>query len=240
MCAIQIMQTKSVEPGAHSGIARYFGLIFLFQALSALFTVLSEQFYKGFFSFYFAVFAVIMTTLAVILCVPAAVAVAVPEPNQTAVQAVAFVAAALAIVCSAIFIGPVLAAVLDVPYVDRTLRRDLLAAMAAAMAVLGVAAAVRMVRRMKGRNGALILMAGLALAVSFGAFWLWLEPRCRQMVLNQDWPESCPLSRSFDHNFFIVVFLMVANVLAAEGVLRLMAAGSGVEGYVEIIPIIPT
>lgn len=234
------MQTKSVEPGAHSGIARYFGLMFLFQALASLFAVLSEQFFGGFVSFYFAVFAVIMTALAVCLCVPAAVAVAIPEPNQTAIQAVVFVAAVIGIVCTALFVGPSLAAAPDVPYIDSTLRRELLAAITGGMALLGVAAVVRIIRKMKGRNGAVILLTGLTIAVVSGIFWSWLEPRCKQIAADDAWGQECPLSRTFDHNFFLTIFMIAANVLAAEGVLRLMAAGSGVEGYVEIIPVIQT
>lgn len=93
---------------------------------------------------------------------------------------------------------------------------------------------------MKGKNGAFILLAGLALIVAFGVLWGRLEPICQVENREQEWPDNCPVPEMFDHNFMIAALMMFANVLMAEGVLRLMAAGSGVEGYVEIIPIIQT
>lgn len=97
-----------------------------------------------------------------------------------------------------------------------------------------------MLRQLKGRNGAFILLAGLALIVLFGLLWVKLEPLCKQKAVGDAWPKACPMPSTFDHNFMITVLAMLSNVLAAEGVLRLMAAGSGVEGYVEIVPIIHT
>lgn len=234
------MQTKSVEPGAHSGIARYFGLMFLFQALASLFVVLSEQLFSGFLSFYFSVLAIIVTILAVCLCIPAAVAVAIPEPNQTATKAVLFIAATFVIVCATLYVGPSLAAAPDIPYIDGTLRRDVLAAITCSLTFLALAAIVRIIRRKKGRNGAVILLTGLMISIVAGTCWSFYEPVCKQVGAEDEWSQDCPLSKTFDHNFFLTVFMIAANVLAAEGVLRLMAAGSGEEGYVEIVPVIHT
>lgn len=233
------MQTKTVEPGTHSGIARYFGLIFFFEALTALSVVFSEQLYAGQISYIFAILAIIAASLAVALCVPAAMAVVVPENAFAFGQFATLVLAVGAIVASAMFGAPRLVAAPDLPYVDPSLRRQILAAVAAATGVLALAAAVRMTRRMKGRNGAFILLAGLSLALAFGVLWARLEPVCKR-ALGEPWPSNCLLPSTFDHNFMLVVVTMLANVLAAEGVLRLMAAGQGEEGYVEIPTVIET
>lgn len=236
------MQTKSIEPGAHSGIARYFGLVFLFQAFVALCTALSEQLYDGLFSFYFAVLSIAFMLLAVAVSIPAAVAVAVPEPNQTIPQAFVFVISLAGIICSTLLIGPNLKAMLEVPFVARSINADALAAMGGAFVMMSLAAAIRLFRKMKGRNGAFILLVGMALASSFGMFWVWLEPMCRRADPEKAWPESCPVSGGFDHNTIMTVFVLVSNILAAEGVLRLMAAGSGLEHYVDInfVPVVQT
>lgn len=233
-----IMQTKSVEPGTHSGVARYFGMVFLFQALASLFLVLAEQFYEGYLSLYLAILAVVSILIAVSLCVPAATAVAVPEPNNACLQATTFVACVVVLLLSTFVLSARLVAAPDIPYINVALRRELLGAIAGAILVLAAAATIRMLRQLKGRNGAFILLAGLALTAAFGILWARLEPLCKQESAADPWPPSCPMPATFDHNFMIAVLVMVANVLAAEGVLRLMAAGSGVEGYVEIIPII--
>lgn len=234
----QIMQTKSMEPGTHSTIARYFGLVFLFEALVALFTALAEQFYAGAPSFYFAVLASISCVLAICVSIPAAIAIALPEPNHRLLQIVTLFASVTAIALATIYLSPFVAAAPDLPYIAAGLRKDMLAGVASAITVLFLAACVRMARRMKGRNGAFILFAALVLTIVFGAVWMTLEPLCTIVSDTEAWSEECPLSHSFDHNFMMTILLIIANVLAAEGVLRLMAAGTGVEGYVEIIPVI--
>lgn len=48
------------------------------------------------------------------------------------------------------------------------------------------------------------------------------------------YPTTCPFPRAFDHNAVAVTGLLVVAALAAEAALRLMAAGNGARGYVEI------
>ncbi|GAB0489365.1 hypothetical protein MMPV_000583 [Pyropia vietnamensis] len=48
------------------------------------------------------------------------------------------------------------------------------------------------------------------------------------------YPDTCPFPRVFDHNAVAVTGLLVVAALAAEAALRLMAAGNGARGYVEI------
>lgn len=235
------MQTINVEPGAHIEIARYFGLMFLFQALSAVTTALSEQFYTSLLSNFFAILSVAMTVLTIMVTIPASVYVAVPEAERKFVQVPIGVAGVLTMITTAIFIGPMLRTRPDIPYIDSTLEREVLAAAIATLLVLHLSTVVRMIRPIKGRNGAFILLAGLALVVAIGIVWMIFEPLCRVSVPTDPWPKKCPLPRSFDHNFVLGLVIMVANVLVAEGVLRLMAAGSGIEsGYVAIVPVIPT
>lgn len=215
--------------------------MFLFQAFAALFTALSEQTYAGPVSYYFAILSIAMTVLAVAVTIPASVSVAIPEPNRVIVHALAYSLSIIAIIATSLKMGPVLQAGPDVPYVDGTLQREVLVALAASITVLSAASVVRLVRPLKGRNGALILVASLTLVLAFGYLWSWLEPLCRMEDDGKGLPaDQCPLPKSFDHNCLIGIIIMTANVLAAEGVLRLMAAGSGVEGYVEIIPVIQT
>lgn len=234
------MQTKSVEPGTHSGVARYFGLVFLFQALTALFLALAEQLYKGSFSIYAAIMSSICMVIAICFCIPAAAAVAVPEPQNQCLRATTFITCVCALLLSTFVLSKKLVAAPDIPHINLMLRRELLGAIIGALLILAIASTIRMLRQLKGRNGAFILLAALALIVLFGLFWAKLEPLCKQEVVGGEWPQACPMPPSFDHNFMIAFLLMMSNVLAAEGVLRLMAAGSGVEGYVEIVPIIHT
>lgn len=234
------MQTKSVEPGTHSGVARYFGLVFLFQALAALFLALAEQMYNGSFSLYAAIMSSICLVITVCFCIPAATAVAVPEPQNQCLRATTFIASVCTLLLTTFVLSKKLIAAPDIPFVNSMLRRELLGAIIGALLVLVAASAIRMLRQLKGRNGAFILLAGLALIVVFGLLWAKLEPLCKQEAFGDGWPKACPMPSTFDHNFMITALAMLSNVLAAEGVLRLMAAGSGVEGYVEIVPIIHT
>lgn len=59
-----------------------------------------------------------------------------------------------------------------------------------------------------------------------------LHSRCR--LLMGVYPDTCPFPRAFDHNAVAVMGLLVVAALAAEAALRLMAAGHGARGYVEI------
>lgn len=294
-----VMQTKTLQPGDHAGVARYFGLIFLFQSLSALLSALSEQLR----SFLLAAAALIAAALAVAASVPAAAAVAFPSRLP---HPLVHVLAAAALAAAAFELAPALAAQPDLPGVPPRVGKQVIAALAVGAVLLAIAALSRICRKMKGRNGAFILLAAVGLAGTAGMLWAWLEPLCtphssttttrllqlhtsrsspplhlrlqpprpvdathvvmerqdtntdtgtgtdastdantEQPKPEQDQkgqlPESCPLPfKAFDHNFLLGVALLATNVLAAEGVLRLMAAGTGIEGYVEIIPVIVT
>lgn len=232
------MQTKNQEPGTHGGVARFFGLVFFFQALGSFFLVLSEQMYEGYVSLYCSILSVICIFLAVVMCIPAAAHVVMPEPQRPGLKAFSYLVW-VTIVCLCTFVvstsfkaGP------DIPYMTLFLRKELLGAILGALLILALASVVRMMRELKGRNGAFILLAGLALIMCFGIVWMHFEPQCAQEgVPGESWPADCPLPRAFDHNVLFTILLMVANVLSAEGVLRLMAAGNGSLGYTEIISV---
>jgi hypothetical protein len=233
-----VMQTKTAEPGTHGGTARCFGLVFFFQALGSFFLVLSEQLYEGYLSLYCSILSVICIFLAVIMCIPAAAHVVVPEAQRPGMKTLSVVAWVLVVCLCTFVVSTKFSAGPDIPYMTHFLRRELLGAIIGALLILAVAAFVRMLRQLKGRNGAFILLAGLTLIMCFGVVWMHFEPLCAQTGPSREaWPRACPLPRAFDHNVLFTVLLMVANVLSAEGVLRLMAAGSGAEGYAEIISV---
>lgn len=233
-----VVQTAGTETGTHGGVARSFGLIFFFQALGSFFLVLSEFLYPGYFSLYCSILSVVCIFLAVMMCIPAAAHVAVPEEQRPALKSLSILAWVTLIALGAFALSAHLSAGPDIPYMTVFLRRELLGAIVGALVCLGLAAAVRMVRELKGRNGAFILLAGVMLVVAFGVLWAHLEPLCAMKGPGRDgWREECPMPKVFDHNVLFTVLLMVANVLSAEGVLRLMAAGSGAWGYTEIITV---
>jgi hypothetical protein len=232
------LQTKNQEPGTHDGVAHSFGLVFLFQALSALFLVFSEQLYEGYFSLYCSILCVVFTFFAVIFCIPAAAHVAVPDGQRHGVKTATMLAGGALIVLCTIALAPKFDAGPDIPYMTLFLRRAVLGGILGSLLVLLLASFARLIRQLKGRNGAFILFAGLSLVLAFGVVWLHYEPLCVQQGRKpSDWPASCPLPREFDHNVLFTLVLVVANVLSAEGVLRLMAAGNGAEGYTEIITV---
>lgn len=262
-----VMQTKTLEPGAHPAIARYFGLIFLCQSLSSLTSALSEQFVS--IAFILSSLSLLLAFTASTLAIPASVAIAFPSNPPPRAMYVGILITIWVISFTVAGYVPVLP---DIPLgpVPERVAKGVLLACAGAVFVVSVAAGVRVCRKIKGRNGAFILLAAVVLLVSSAGVWTWLEPQCRQVIIDPssntqdsqvvnvlqlvepklkiekmmkqlEIPESCPLPfKAFDHNFAFGVAVIATNVLMAEGVLRLMAAGSGVEGYVEIIPVIVT
>lgn len=234
-----VMHSQTFEPTLHPGVARHFGLLFLFQAASALLMVVAEQTYPSGVSKTFALLTIVTIASAVCMSVPAALVVAYPEgaetpsPSQRTTVAVMFVA--LLSICIFALPGGS-AAVLDLPYVPRLVRSKTLGAMAGAAVVLAAASCVRMARGLKGSNGALVLAAAVGVLSMFGLLWAALEPSCRT-IAGEEFPESrCPLPSAFDHNVLVTVMMIVCNALAAEGVLRLMQAGDGGQqtGYIQI------
>lgn len=234
-----VMHSQNAEPLLHPGVARHFGLLFLFQAASALLMVVAEQTYPSPVSEAFALLTVVSIACAVCMSIPAALVVAFPEgsesPTATRRATTALGFTVLLALCVLALPGES-RAVLDLPYVPRFVRERTLGAMAGAAVVLATAAAVRMARGLKGRNGALVLAASVGVLALFGLLWAVLEPLCRHRYDNAFPAKRCPLPQAFDHNVVVTLMMIVCNALAAEGVLRLMQAGDGGQGqgYISI------
>uniref|UniRef100_A0A7S1EPB4 Uncharacterized protein n=1 Tax=Timspurckia oligopyrenoides TaxID=708627 RepID=A0A7S1EPB4_9RHOD len=230
-----VTQTKSQEPGAHGGVARAAGLLFLFQSLSAFTLVLSNQLFPSRISMYSSIASVVFIILSSLAAIPASASIAVPEARRRSWKTVAVIAWLAIVLSSAFFLGPMMRASPSLPFISGTFRRQLLGAMIGAMACILLSCIVRMLRPLKGRNGAFVLLLGTGLILIGGILWSQMDPKCDTSSV-KDWPSSCPMPRAFDHNVLFVVLLLFGNIFAAEGVLRLMAAGNGSEGYVEIMP----
>lgn len=234
-----VMHSQNAEPLLHPGVARHFGLLFLFQAASALLMVVAEQTYPSAVSEAFALLTIVTISCAVCMSIPAALVVAFPEGSESPTaskRATAAAAFTLVLVLCVLALPGESRAVLDLPYVPRFVRERTLGAMAGAAVVLASAAGVRMVRGLKGRNGALVLAASVGILAVFGLLWAVLEPLCRTKN-GQPFPvKKCPLPPAFDHNVLVTSMMVICNALAAEGVLRLMQAGDGGQGqgYISI------
>lgn len=226
------MHSQTLDPGLHSGVARTFGLFFLFQSLASLLSALSSQLYPSYLSQWTSLLSAASIAFAAFMCVPACLEVALPESPSG--KRPAFIAAVSCLAICLFFLPGPFPARLDLPYVPRIFARKLLGAIAGGALVLAAASAVRMARGMKGANGALILAVALGVIASAGIVWTVLEPVCRMTGREPVLPEGCPMPGGFDHNVLAAVALMVADALAAEGVLRLMQAGDGVMGYTSI------
>ena len=232
------MQTKSEQPGMHSGLSRYFGLMYLFQALAAVFMALSEVWYKSEASFPLAILSVMCIAVAVGLCIPAGVSVAIPEPHMHVFHATYFVVDLVILLLFTHYFSSFFKAAPDIPYIPLFLRQKLLGAIVGALFVIAISACIRLRRDINGHNGAKILLAAILLLMAFGLVWVRLEPTCVRKDITDPFPKSCALPSIFDHNFMIATLMLFSNVLAAEGVLRLMAAGGGFDVYAEVVPVI--
>eukprot|EP00184_Porphyridium_aerugineum_P008605 CAMPEP_0184692286 /NCGR_PEP_ID=MMETSP0313-20130426/835_1 /TAXON_ID=2792 /ORGANISM="Porphyridium aerugineum, Strain SAG 1380-2" /LENGTH=267 /DNA_ID=CAMNT_0027150111 /DNA_START=184 /DNA_END=987 /DNA_ORIENTATION=+ len=228
-----VTQTKSQEPGAHGGISRSFGLMFLFQSVAALFLVISSQLFPGVISLYASVISTGSMILVAAMCIPASASICFPEARRRSLKTVAVIAfLSIVLICS-FFLGPYMEASPDIPFIPLGFRKQVLGSIIGGLLSVVISCGFRMIRNLKGRNGAFVLVLGCSLILAAGFIWSKLEPRCDASDV-KNW--NCPMPRAFDHNSLFTVLLAVGNILGAEGVLRLMAAGNGSEGYVEIIP----
>ncbi|KAA8495997.1 hypothetical protein FVE85_2152 [Porphyridium purpureum] len=229
-----ISQTKSQEPGAHGGIAHSFGLLFLFQSLGALFLVLGSQFYqKVTISLYLSLVSSAAFVFTAVLCIPAAASICVPEARRRSWKTVAALVFLAFVVCDAFFLSPKLKAGIEIPFIPISVRKQILGSIVGGISSILLSCLIRMLRSLKGRNGALVLFVGTLLVTAGGIVWAHMEPLCDASTI-KPWPSSCPMPRTFDHNVLMGVIILFGNILATEGILRLMAAGAGTEGYVYI------
>jgi hypothetical protein len=232
-----IAQTAAQEPLAHAQIARYFGLGFLCEAIAALaVSVLPLLRGSVFLIDLFALVAVLAIWSAVIVAIIGASFVVFPEESKREARV------ALALLFAFLFIfgaarlydafnatPPVLA------FWSAGALRTSIAASQGAMAGVGAACLLRALARpkMRGRNGALVLLFGTLVCFLGSLIWTWLLGRCEVPGADKE-TLGCPLPSVFDHNALYSMFLVAGNILSAEGVLRLMAVGDGALSYAEI------
>lgn len=147
--------------------------------------------------------------LAVVMSIPATVRVVVPENHLKLAQEIVFLFTLVGIVCSALFVGPSFEAVLEVPYVGRSVSAGALGAAAGAFLMMSIAAAIRLFRDRQGKDGAAMLFAGILAAMVAGIFWIWVEPMCWRADPEKAWPGSCPVNEGFDHDSIVVLCLLL-------------------------------
>jgi len=115
-----VMHSQNAEPLLHPGVARHFGLLFLFQAASALLMVVAEQTYPSAVSEAFALLTIVTISCAVCMSIPAALVVAFPEGSESPTaskRATAAAAFTLVLVLCVLALPGESRAVLDLPYV---------------------------------------------------------------------------------------------------------------------------
>lgn len=218
--AAVIVQTASTEPGTHVPLSRSFTLLFGLTAATAGLTAVTTLFGSSSAIAHAAATAACACLAGATLgTLPAAAAVVFPEAHRGTEKTAAFVAgiAAVAAGVAAVTGAGIGAGVVELLPVGGALL---------------LAAAGRATRDLGGRGGAAVLAVAVLAGGGVAALWTWVEPRCRLMA--GVYPTTCPFPRAFDHNAVAVTGLLVVAALAAEAALRLMAAGNGARGYVEI------
>ncbi|KAK4530332.1 hypothetical protein CCYA_CCYA04G1189 [Cyanidiococcus yangmingshanensis] len=232
-----IAQTAAQEPLAHAQIARYFGLAFLSEAIAAL-AVSVLPLLKGslFLLDLFSLVANVAIWLGAIVAIIGAAFVVFPEESKREARV------ALVLLLAFVFaFGAVrLYEALDVTpptlaFWSANALRLSIATSQGAMAGVGAACLLRAFARpkMRGRNGASVLLFGTLVCFLGSLIWTWLLGKCEASGVDKD-GLSCPLPLAFDHNALYCLFLIAGNILSAEGVLRLMAVGDGAMNYAEI------
>lgn len=230
--AAVIVQTASTEPGTHVPLSRSFTLLFGLTAATAGLTAVTTLFGSSSAIAHAAATAACACLAGATLgTLPAAAAVVFPEAHRGTEKTAAFVAgiAAVAAGVAAVTGAGIGAGVAELlPVGGGWLMGGLLGGGGALL----LAAAGRATRDLGGRGGAAVLAVAVLAGGGVAALWTWVEPRCRLMA--GVYPTTCPFPRAFDHNAVAVTGLLVVAALAAEAALRLMAAGNGARGYVEI------
>lgn len=179
--------------------------------------------------------------------VPATAAVVIPENHLKLHREIVFIFTMVGVMCFTLFLGPNINADVKLPYMKWPVSANALGAAAGALLIMSVAAAIRLFRDRQGKDGAAMLFAGIVVAMLAEMFWIWAGSMCRRTDLGKTWLQLCLLNEGVNHNSIVILCLLLSNFLAAEGVIRLMAAGSGIYFYAEIplytdhtIPVTPS
>ncbi|KAK4527623.1 hypothetical protein GAYE_SCF42G5547 [Galdieria yellowstonensis] len=226
-----IAQTKSQEPEVHNGIARAFGFLFLAECLCLLCWVVSIQLSTRFsVQFLNRVFIIFFVLGLIVSCIGGGY-VAIPEWRRRSLRHFIVVLCFLVTVLYWFSFSSSLGVELDIPFIDINSSRQLMTALEGSLLAVCLCCLFRIVRPLKGRNGALVLFLGSMMMFMSILLFKVLHTECAgtEKLLS-----SCPLPLRVDHNALLIFLLLCSNMLGAEGSLRLMAAGNGMEGYLEI------
>eukprot|EP00190_Bangiopsis_sp_CCMP1999_P007590 CAMPEP_0198726120 /NCGR_PEP_ID=MMETSP1475-20131203/3281_1 /TAXON_ID= ORGANISM="Unidentified sp., Strain CCMP1999" /NCGR_SAMPLE_ID=MMETSP1475 /ASSEMBLY_ACC=CAM_ASM_001111 /LENGTH=171 /DNA_ID=CAMNT_0044488015 /DNA_START=352 /DNA_END=867 /DNA_ORIENTATION=- len=170
----------------------------------------------------------------VAVAAPTAATVAVPEMRYRTWKAVITGLSAAVLFGSILIVGPILGLEMDIMYIPLRLQHCLVGGIFGALVIILLSSYIRIVRPpepLKGRSGAAVLSIGTIIILFSTILWAFMKRGCH---FKNGSLEHCPLPMFFDHNATLCLAAIVANVLIAEGALRLMAAGTGMDGYVQI------
>eukprot|EP00871_Galdieria_phlegrea_P001534 jgi/Galph1/2381/GphlegSOOS_G1078.1 len=229
-----LSQTKSQEPDAHGGIARTFGSLFLVQSSCLLCWATAIQI-VGKYNLYIIdkLFSLFFIAGLVAACIGGGY-IAVPEPRRKSFRNGVILLCATITILYWLMFSSSLGSALDVPFLEDMTSRSLFAALEGTLLALCFCCVIRIFRPLKGSHGAVILFVGNGIMLLALLFFKILHEKCAgtdDILL-----DSCPLPTKFDHNSFLLLFLLCCNVFVAEATLRFMAAGNGMESYLEIEP----
>ncbi|EME29069.1 hypothetical protein Gasu2_68010 [Galdieria sulphuraria] len=226
-----IAQTKSQEPEAHNGIARTFGFLFLVECICLLCWVVLAQLSIGHnVQFLDRVFIFFFVLGLIASCIGGGY-IAVPEWRRRSLRHIIVLLCFLVTLIYWSLFSSSLGVELDIPFIDNSSSRGLMTALQGSLLALCLCCFIRIFRPLKGRNGALILFLGNMMTFMSILLFKVLHSECAG---TEKLLENCPLPLRLDHNALLIFLLLCSNTLGAEGSLRLMAAGNGMEGYLEI------
>jgi hypothetical protein len=233
-----IAQTAVQEPLAHGKIARFFGLAFLSESVAGLALAVTPLLRGSVFLLdLFALIAVVAIWAGAAVAIIGAAHVVFPEDarREVRVALVVLFAFVFAFGTARLYVA-VSAATPALPLWSTDSLRVSVAVSQGAMASVGAACVLRALARPKirGRNGASVLLLGTLVCLVGSVIWTWLLGKCELSQTLDKEDVRCPLPPVFDHNALYCLFLIAGNILSAEGVLRLMAVGDGALNYAEI------
>ena len=232
-----VAQTAAQEPMAHAGVARTLGLAFLMQSLAALVLAIASSLRPESRVVMVLVFLLGVLVLAGFVAAMFGSAVVVfPERAYAPARWALLVLWAFLFGYGALRVQAALRLPVPVlPYAAPTAVARACALVQGGMVAVAAACLSRSFCRgkMRGRNGAMVLLLGTLVCLGASALWTYLVGECEPLDVDK-LRQTCPLPERFDHNVLYVIGLVIGNVLSAEGVLRLMAVGEGDSGYSEI------
>ena len=239
--AAVIIHMKAGESSINPWMAYLWAAIYILIATSQLFYLLSTQLYTGAipsFSTVAAHVALWTYALAIILCVPAATWLVFPDRAHPGVRLGLNAVLGIVLVACTLIIPMHSKALPPYPHLAAVTRQHLVSATIGAVLAVSIAAGIRYIRKLKASSGALLLYVSGAATIALLILWMRWEPMCRVVLNGMNgnfrWNQKCPFGEGFDENAVVAAVTALAHLTAAEGVLRMIAVGNGLEGYVTI------